>query len=63
MNSNDQYIGIIELENGRHFTVLKDDTGYKAVSPTNNGYFTDATGYDSIEDLYNALVAMDETSI
>ena len=51
----DQYIGIIELESGAYYTVLKDHKGYKAVSPTNNGYFTVLEGYDDLEALYEHL--------
>jgi hypothetical protein len=56
---NDQYIGIIELKNHlgeyHNFTILKDDNGYKAVSPTNNGYFTLLEGYETLEQLHTKL--------
>jgi hypothetical protein len=56
---NDEYIGIIELQNhlGEYhtFTILKDNKGYKAVSPTNNGYFTLLEGYETLTDIYTKL--------
>jgi hypothetical protein len=51
----DNYIGIIDLDNGAYYTVLKDNKGYKAVNPTNNGYFTVIEGYDDLQALYDAL--------
>jgi hypothetical protein len=58
-NKMDKYIGIIELESGRYFTILKDDNGYKAGSVTSNGYFSNMEGYETIEELYNALTLKD----
>jgi hypothetical protein len=58
----DQYIGIIEIQDIQGdfhaFTILKDNQGYKAVSPTNNGYFTKLKGFETLEALYEALGEM-----
>jgi hypothetical protein len=51
----DEYIGVIELYNGAYYTILKDNKGYKAVNPTNNGYFIVIEGYDDLQALYDAL--------
>ena len=55
----DKYIGIIEIQDIKGdfypFTILKDENGLKAVSPTNNGYFTKLEGFDTLEAIYNAL--------
>lgn len=56
----DQYIGIIQLDmpeyNHPYFTILKDDNGYKAIDPTNNGYFTIIEGVETLEQLYDDLI-------
>lgn len=56
----DQYIGIIELDipemNYPYFTILKDDNGYKAINPTNNGYFIIIEGVETLEQLCDDLI-------
>jgi hypothetical protein len=55
----DQYIGTIELDlpeyNYPYFTILQDGNGYKAINPTNNGYFTIIDGVETLEQLYDDL--------
>jgi len=54
----DKYIGIIEISKGRYFTILKDANGYKAVNPTNNGYFTIVKNHAELGTLYNHLYSI-----